>query len=102
MASTASASSHSVTPVRSLRTSTASGVIRTTRERQRTGMLPSFTRFMMSGSTQALTLGSNPSKRCTSVTRAPARQHSRAASTLELPPPITITRWRQYRWPSVK
>ena len=92
MASTASAGSRSTTPVASEATSTSVGVIARTRERHRTAMLPCFTRLVMSGSTHAFTVRSNPSPKCTSVTVAPARQHSSAASTLLFPAPMTMTR----------
>ena len=41
--------------------------------------------------------GRSPRSTCTSVTRAPARQHSSAASTALLPAPMTTTSWRQWR-----
>ena len=92
MASTASAGSRSAAPVISETISTSVGVMARTRDRQRTAMLPSFTRLVMSGSTHALTVRSKPSPKWTSVTVAPARQHSSAASTLLFPAPITMTR----------
>jgi hypothetical protein len=56
-------------------------------------MDPSLMRFSMSGLTQYLMVVELDA-RCTSVTCAPARNISSAASAAELPPPTITTRLR--------
>src|SRR2546430_997137 len=102
IASTKSAGRHSAAPSASDRTITSRGRISTTRDSHRAAMLPSFTRFVISGRTHGLTPRSNSPRKWTMVTRAPTRCSSRAASTALLPPPTTTTLCRQYGCDSVK
>ena len=59
------------------------------------GDAPSLTRLLMSGSTQAFTVRSKPSPKWHQGDDRPPHAHSRAASTLLFPAPITTTRRRQ-------